>query len=215
MGLGDVLNTPHEETTMKMTGIMLIAISCLIGEASAQDKKPVKRIAVAQAVYHVTDMLGKKKRTEAWEVRLPVPDYQYAKPYTVFKGSRGQTMFQEITSDGRWVDETRTEGLDTYLFERYDVHPSQLDPGESSFGHVEERSIQGDRVLLSWPIFFSVEEESSETLRLTVKSFMPGNRQLLIVRTYVQGELFAPLKESYQLTEGGTLLLHYLYERVR
>lgn len=193
-----------------MRAIAGIALLLLIpvGSAVAQEKEAVK------AAYYVTDMLdGKNSRLEAWKIKFAPKVDRYTEPYTVRKDIFGKKDGQQVKSDGAWRDETRVDKQPTYLVERYEAHPSQLEAGERSFGHFEIRNVSDDSVVLNWPVFFEVHELGG-IHRLILRGFLPEGKRLLVVRDYLRGEYSVPLRESQEMFEGNTVVSHFIFARV-
>lgn len=199
---------------MKTIGTVAFLLLFVLGKVFAQEdpaEKPAY-VLLAKAVYYMTDMLdGSNSRMESWEVRLA----DGGKHMTTFKAPFKNASVQYARTDGVWWNEIRTEGVTTYLRERYAVHPSRLDPGERSYGHMEERNVADDKMVASWPIFYEVQGSDSMR-RLIVHGFLPGNMHLVIVRVYWEGKgYFLPFQESLQMLEEGRTISYFVYARIQ
>lgn len=207
------LTTINKEIAMRMRGAFIFVLLCLFGRALAQEG-PTEKTAgdtLARAVYYMTDMLdGNNSRMEAWEIKRADKG-----EYMTFKAPFKSSTAHYTLTDGMWWNETRTEGNDTYLLERYATHPALLDPGERSFGHIEERNVTDDSVTGRWPIFYEVQGAGSMR-RLVMQGFLSRNMRLVIIRDYWEGKgYFLPFQESVWMLEGDSIISYFIYARIQ
>lgn len=199
---------------MRMILVFLLFFSVRI--ASAQGVLP---LTTEQATYHVTDMMDKKNsRMETWQViyssRVRPSGRVFRGPYTVIKESFEKKNTQSVRSDGIWRDETRTDGLDTYLVERYETHPSLFSSEGSGFGYFEIRNTATDEVVTNWPVFFKVRELFG-VYHFILHGYMPDGIRLVIERDYRKGEYFSPLQERQSIVFGEEILIHFIFSRMK
>lgn len=199
---------------MRVLLVLLLLVFARI--VSAQGVLP---LTTEQATYHITDMMDKKNsRMETWQViyssRVRPNGRVFRGPYTVIKESSEKKNTQNVQSDGIWRDETRTDGQDTYLIERYETHPSLFSSEGSGFGYFEIRNTATDEVVTNWPVFFEVRELFG-VYRFVLQGYMPDGLRLIIVRDYREGEYFSPLRESQSMVLGEEILSHYIFSRTK
>lgn len=206
---------------------LLIALMFLFwfGPALALEPPGEKAVpgTVEAVTYYVTDRLdSKRSRVELWTYRL-VPDTA-EDPWGEKRMYGAHEIRKEIfgkQGDGvtethkLWHSEIRTEKKPTYLREVLTPNPAVLDPGERSYGFVEERTVADDRVVMSYPVFYSVKQELRGFYRMTLQIFLPDGKYTEIVRHYREGEYFLPLRESRVVKYGDEVLAYLVFARMR
>lgn len=195
------------------TIIVAALLACLAGNAVAEGTEQRES---EQAVYYVTDRVNEQNsRVESWDISSDTSGRIDTGPYTIRKTAFGKKGGQETTSDGRWQDEIRAEGQDTYLVERYDAHPAMYTEEGTGFGYFEIRKTEDDEVVDNWPVFFEIQEISGAAFRMTLRGYASDGRTHLVMRDYLKDRYFAPLRESRSVIRGGNVVSNLTLTRAK
>lgn len=202
-----------------------LALLCWCGSALAQKSLENETVfsRADAATYYVADRLdSKRSRIELWTYRL-VPDVakdadgedRTYDAHEIRKEIIGKRDGGIVETHKLWHSEIRPEKEATYFREVLTPNPSVLDPGERSYGFVEERSVEDDRIIMSYPVFYSVKQELRGFYRITFQAFLPDGKYAEIVRHYREGEYFLPLRESHVVKYGDQVLTYFVFARMK
>lgn len=186
--------------------IFVLMLTCI---GTAAEENPVG--ALDSAKYHVTDVLNpQNNRIELWNLfdLLVTEDNSYR--YRIIKRAFNSRN-TEIETHTEWFTENRSSGDEHYLRLRFTIHPNDLEPGQASFGHVEE--LASDTQLQNWPMFYRLEIKK-RMYHASFSVFIPNGHMWHIVKEYEDGMYHFPRREENIIKLGEEIVDHIIHERI-
>lgn len=192
---------------MNVIGLVIFMLVIACTSAAAEENTAD---ALDNAKYHVTDILNPQNdRLELWDKQdVPVQEEE-SFHYKITKRVFGSKIVEtEIHTE--WFTESRPGDDTNYLKMRFAAHPVTLEPGQRSFGHVEE--IGPGAQAHKWPMFYKMEAVG-KIRRTSFVVMIPNGHKWHIIKEYEDGMYHFPRKEENIIRLGGNVVEHTIHER--
>lgn len=125
-------------------------------------------------------------------------------------GVKGLTETEFHSGD---FHEIRYPEADVYYREIMMLFPIDLEPGQTSFGRVEQRRVSDDVITATFPVFCRIEAIVGGR-RAVFTAFFPGGGKLEIAKDYESNEMYAfPMRESHVISLFGEVSHHMIFAR--